>query len=156
MLFRSGDTGRGWIFRKSTENVASLSNEGILNLRGLWTNKPANDEVHSRYLGGNGSFAYEVILLLPYPTATNQGSFNKIQGRFIQYTNGANQIGWCDIVVNMTYNVINYNITSNNSRNNGLYALATCLYGGVRYLCLKVPYAANRFDDTYFYGTCYT
>ena len=44
----SGDTGRGWIFRKSTENVASLSNEGILNLRGLWTNKPANDEVHAR------------------------------------------------------------------------------------------------------------
>ena len=152
----SGDTGRGWIFRKSTENVASLSNEGILNLRGLWTNKPANDEVHSRYLGGNGSFAYEVILLLPYPTATNQGSVNKIQGRFIQYTNGANQIGWCDIVVNMTYNVINYNITSNNSRNNGQYALATCLYGGVRYLCLKVAYVANRFDDTYFYGTCYT
>lgn len=152
----SGDTGRGWIFRKSTENVASLSNEGILNLRGLWTNKPANDEVHSRYLGGNGSFAYEVILLLPYPTATNQGSVNKIQGRLIQYTNGANQIGWCDIVVNMTYNVINYNITSNNSRNNGQYALATCLYGGVRYLCLKVAYAANRFDDTYFYGTCYT
>lgn len=152
----SGDTGRGWIFRKSTVNVASLSNEGVLNLRGIWTNYPYNEEVHSRYLGGNGSYAYEVILLLPYPTATNQTPTNKIQGRFIQYTNGANQIGWCDIVVNMTYNVIKYNITSNNTRNNGQYALATCLYGGVRYLCLKVPYAANRFDHSYFYGTCYT
>lgn len=110
----------------------------------------------SKYLGANGSYAYEVILLMPVMTVVNESNTNKIQGRFIFCTNGANQYGYIDLMVQCNYNTIISSIESGESRTGRPFVLATCKYDGIKYLCLKVPYSANRWDNTYFYGTLYS
>ena len=122
----------------------------------MFTTAPDADRFVCRRIGANGSYAYEVILLCPAVTVTNQSGGNKIQGRFIFCTNGANQYGYADVMVQCNYNTVLSSIESGNTRINTPFTLATCTYNGVKYICLKVPYAANRWDQIYFYGTVYS
>lgn len=122
----------------------------------MFTTAPDADRFVCKKIGANGSFAYEVILLIPAVTVTNESGANKIQGRFIFCTNGANQYGYADVMVQCNYNSVLSSIEGGNTRTNTPFVLATCTYNGVKYICMKVPYAANRWDQIYFYGTTYS
>lgn len=111
------------------------------------------DYLQARSLGGNGSYAYEVILLLPVPTTSTTSGSNKIDGRFRFYTHGANQGGYIDIFMQPIYGRLRWQMRQAGQRT-GWATLKTCTYGGVKYYCIDIPYVDNRWDDTVFEGMC--
>ena len=105
----------------------------------------------NKSLSWASSYIYNVILLLPVLTASNQSVNNMFDGKFLLWKNGANIYDVIEVGMNCAYNQMKYYIKANGEYCSG-WKLCVCKYGGVSYYALKVPYHANPYNQVEFCG----
>ena len=133
-------------------NKAVVVNGNIIGLNREFSLLSGNEHFQHRYWSSEGSYSYEVFLLLPIPATTNLGGLNTIDGTISGYTNGANQCFWVDVKISTIYNFTNWNIKSISSFLSNQYVLKKCKYNDIWYYCIEIPYRDNRIDSYYFRG----
>lgn len=141
-----------WDNNTSTISTELVVNKNIIGLNREFSLLSGNEHFQHRYWISEGSYSYEVFLLLPIPATTNLGGLNTIDGTISGYTNGANQCFWVDVKISTIYNFTNWNIKSISSFLSNQYVLKKCKYNDIWYYCIEIPYRDNRIDSYYFRG----
>lgn len=141
-----------WDNNTSTISTDLVVNKNIIGLNREFSLLSGNEHFQHRYWSSEGSYSYEVFLLLPIPATTNLGGLNTIDGTISGYTNGANQCFWVDVKISTIYNFTNWNIKSISSFLSNQYVLKKCKYNDIWYYCIEIPYRDNRIDSYYFRG----
>ena len=141
-----------WDNNTSTISTELVVNKNIIGLNREFSLLSGNEHFQHRYWSSEGSYSYEVFLLLPIPATTNLGGLNTIDGTISGYTNGANQCFWVDVKISTIYNFTNWNIKSISSFSSNQYVLKKCKYNDIWYYCIEIPYRDNRIDSYYFRG----
>lgn len=141
-----------WNNNTSTISTELVVNKNIIGLNREFSLLSGNEHFQHRYWSSEGSYSYEVFLLLPIPATTNLGGLNTIDGTISGYTNGANQCFWVDVKISTIYNFTNWNIKSISSFLSNQYVLKKCKYNDIWYYCIEIPYRDNRIDSYYFRG----
>ena len=141
-----------WDNNTSTISTELVVNKNIIGLNREFSLLSGNEHFQHRYWSSEGSYSYEVFLLLPIPATTNLGGLNTIDGTISGYTNGANQCFWVDVKISTIYNFTNWNIKSISSFLSNQYVLKKCKYNDIWYYCIEIPYRDNRIDSYYFRG----
>lgn len=133
-------------------NKAVVVNDNIIGLNREFSLLSGNEHFQHRYWISEGSYSYEVFLLLPIPATTNLDGLNTIDGTISGYTNGANQCFWVDVKISTIYNRTSWNIKTISSFLSNHYVLKKCKYNDIWYYCIEIPYRDNRIDNYYFRG----
>lgn len=141
-----------WGNNTSTISTELVVNKNIIGLNREFSLLSGNEHFQHRYWSSEGSYSYEVFLLLPIPATTNLGGLNTIDGTISGYTNGVNQCFWVDVKISTIYNFTNWNIKSISSFLSNQYVLKKCKYNDIWYYCIEIPYRDNRIDSYYFRG----
>lgn len=141
-----------WDNNTSTISTELVVNKNIIGLNREFSLLSGNEHFQHRYWSSEGSYSYEVFLLLPIPATTNLSGLNTIDGTISGYTNGANQCFWVDVKISTIYNFTNWNIKSISSFLSNQYVLKKCKYNDIWYYCIEIPYRDNRIDSYYFRG----
>lgn len=141
-----------WDNNTSTISTELVVNKNIIGLNREFSLLSGNEHFQHRYWSSEGSYSYEVFLLLPIPATTNLGGLNTIDGTISGYTNGANECFWVDVKISTIYNFTNWNIKSISSFLSNQYVLKKCKYNDIWYYCIEIPYRDNRIDSYYFRG----
>ena len=141
-----------WDNNTSTISTELVVNKNIIGLNREFSLLSGNEHFQHRYWSSEGSYSYEVFLLLPIPATTNLGGLNTIDGTISGYTHGANQCFWVDVKISTIYNITNWNIKSISSFLSNQYVLKKCKYNDIWYYCIEIPYRNNRIDSYYFRG----
>lgn len=141
-----------WDNNTSTISTELVVNKNIIGLNREFSLLSGDEHFQHRYWDGEGSYSYEVLLLLPIPATTNLGGLNTIDGTISGYTNGANQCFWVDVKISTIYNTTFWNIKSIGSFLSNQYVLKKCKYNDIWYYCIEIPYRDNRIDSYYFRG----
>nr|UVX49861.1 MAG: Prophage endopeptidase tail [Bacteriophage sp.] len=141
-----------WDNNTSTISTELVVNKNIIGLNREFSLLSGNEHFQHRYWSSEGSYSYEVFLLLPIPATTNLGGLNTIDGTISGYTNGANQCFWVDVKISTIYNITFWNIKSISSFSSNQYVLKKCKYNDIWYYCIEIPYRDNRMDSYYFRG----
>lgn len=141
-----------WANNTSTISTELVVNKNIIGLNREFSLLSGNEHFQHRFWGGEGSYSYEVLLLLPIPATNNLTGYNTIDGTISGYTNGANQCFWVDVKISTIYNSTFWNIKSIGSFLSNQYVLKKCKYNDIWYYCIEIPYRNNRIDSYYFRG----
>lgn len=141
-----------WDNNTSTISTELVVNKNIIGLNREFSLLSGDEHFQHKYIGGEGSYSYEVFLLLPIPATNNLTGYNTIDGTISGYTNGANQCFWVDVKISTIYNVLFYNIKAISSFLANQYVLKKCKYNDIWYYCIEIPYRDNRIDMYYFRG----
>lgn len=141
-----------WDNNTSTISTELVVNKNIIGLNREFSLLSGDEHFQHRYWSSEGSYSYEVLLLLPIPATTKLGGLNTIDGTISGYTNGANQCFWVDVKISTIYNILYYNIKDISSFSSGQYVLKKCKYNDIWYYCIEIPYRDNRIDSYYFRG----
>lgn len=141
-----------WDNNTSTISTELVVNKNIIGLNREFSLLSGDEHFQHRYWSGEGSYSYEVLLLLPIPATNNLTGYNTIDGTISGYTNGANQCFWVDVKISTIYNRTFWNIKSIGSFLSNQYVLKKCKYNDIWYYCIEIPYRDNRIDSYYFRG----
>ena len=141
-----------WDNNTSTISTELVVNKNIIGLNREFSLLSGEEHFQHRYWSSEGSYSYEVLLLLPIPATTNLGGLNTIDGTISGYTNGYNQCFWVDVKISTIYNTTFWNIKSISSFLSNQYVLKKCKYNDIWYYCIEIPYRDNRIDSYYFRG----
>lgn len=141
-----------WDNNTSTISTELVVNKNIIGLNREFSLLSGNEHFQHRYWSCEGSYSYEVLLLLPIPATNNLTGYNTIDGTISGYTNGANQCFWVDVKISTIYNSTFWNIKSIGSFLSNQYVLKKCKYNDIWYYCIEIPYRDNRIDSYYFRG----
>ena len=141
-----------WDNNTSTISTELVVNKNIIGLNREFSLLSGEEHFQHRYWSSEGSYSYEVLLLLPIPATTNLGGLNTIDGTISGYTNGYNQCFWVDVKISTIYNSTFWNIKSIGSFLSNQYVLKKCKYNDIWYYCIEIPYRDNRIDSYYFRG----
>lgn len=141
-----------WNNNTSTISTELVVNKNIIGLNREFSLLSGEEHFQHRYWSSEGSYSYEVLLLLPIPATTNLGGLNTIDGTISGYTNGHNQCFWVDVKISTIYNDTYWNIKSISSFLSNQYVLKKCKYNDIWYYCIEIPYRDNRIDSYYFRG----
>lgn len=141
-----------WDNNTSTISTELVVNKNIIGLNREFSLLSGNEHFQHRYWSSEGSYSYEVLLLLPIPATNNLTGYNTIDGTISGYTNGANQCFWVDVKISTIYNSTFWNIKSIGSFLSNQYVLKKCKYNDIWYYCIEIPYRDNRIDSYYFRG----
>lgn len=141
-----------WDNNTSTISTELVVNKNIIGLNREFSLLSGDEHFQHRYWSGEGSYSYEVLLLLPIPATNNLTGYNTIDGTISGYTNGANQCFWVDVKISTIYNSTFWNIKSIGSFLSNQYVLKKCKYNDIWYYCIEIPYRDNRIDSYYFRG----
>lgn len=141
-----------WGNNTSTISTELVVNKNIIGLNREFSLLSGDEHFQHRYWSGEGSYSYEVLLLLPIPATNNLSGYNTIDGTISGYTNGANQCFWVDVKISTIYNSTFWNIKSIGSFLSNQYVLKKCKYNDIWYYCIEIPYRDNRIDSYYFRG----
>lgn len=141
-----------WDNNTSTISTELVVNKNIIGLNREFSLLSGNEHFQHRYWSSEGSYSYEVLLLLPIPATNNLTGYNTIDGTISGYTNGYNQCFWVDVKISTIYNNTLWNIKSISSFLSNQYVLKKCKYNDIWYYCIEIPYRDNRIDSYYFRG----
>lgn len=141
-----------WDNNTSTISTDLVVNKNITGLYNEFSLLSGDEHFQHRHWTGNGSFTYEVLLLLPIPATTNLIGINTIDGTISGYTSGVNQCFWVDVKISTIYNTTFWNIKSISSFLSNQYVLKKCKYNDIWYYCIEIPYRDNRINHYYFRG----
>lgn len=141
-----------WDNNTSTISTELVVNKNIIGLNREFSLLSGDEHFQHRYWSSEGSYSYEVLLLLPIPATNNLTGYNTIDGTISGYTNGSNQCFWVDVKISTIYNSTFWNIKSIGSFLSNQYVLKKCKYNGIWYYCIEIPYRDNRIDSYYFRG----
>ena len=141
-----------WDNNTSTISTELVVNKNIIGLNREFSLLSGDEHFQHRYWSSEGSYSYEVLLLLPIPATYNLTGYNTIDGTISGYTNGANQCFWVDVKISTIYNSTFWNIKSIGSFLSNQYVLKKCKYNDIWYYCIEIPYRDNRIDSYYFRG----
>lgn len=141
-----------WDNNTSTISTELVVNKNIIGLNREFSLLSGDEHFQHRYWSSEGSYSYEVLLLLPIPATNNLTGYNTIDGTISGYTNGANQCFWVDVKISTIYNRTFWNIKSIGSFLSNQYVLKKCKYNDIWYYCIEIPYRDNRIDSYYFRG----
>lgn len=141
-----------WDNNTSTISTELVVNKNIIGLNREFSLLSGDEHFQHRYWSSEGSYSYEVLLLLPIPATNNLTGYNTIDGTISGYTNGANQCFWVDVKISTIYNRTFWNIKSIGSFLSNQYVLKKCKYNNIWYYCIEIPYRDNRIDSYYFRG----
>lgn len=141
-----------WDNNTSTISTELVVNKNIIGLNREFSLLSGNEHFQHRYWSSEGSYSYEVLLLLPIPATNNLTGYNTIDGTISGYTNGYNQCFWVDVKISTIYNSTFWNIKSIGSFLSNQYVLKKCKYNDIWYYCIEIPYRDNRIDSYYFRG----
>lgn len=141
-----------WDNNTSTISTELVVNKNIIGLNREFSLLSGDEHFQHRYWSSEGSYSYEVLLLLPIPATNNLTGCNTIDGTISGYTNGANQCFWVDVKISTIYNSTFWNIKSIGSFLSNQYVLKKCKYNDIWYYCIEIPYRDNRIDSYYFRG----
>ena len=141
-----------WNNNTSTISTELVVNKNIIGLNREFSLLSGDEHFQHRYWSSEGSYSYEVLLLLPIPATNNLTGYNTIDGTISGYTNGANQCFWVDVKISTIYNSTFWNIKSIGSFLSNQYVLKKCKYNDIWYYCIEIPYRDNRIDSYYFRG----
>lgn len=141
-----------WDNNTSTISTELVVNKNIIGLNREFSLLSGDEHFQHRYWSSEGSYSYEVLLLLPIPATNNLTGYNTIDGTISGYTNGANQCFWVDVKISTIYNSTFWNIKSIGSFLSNQYVLKKCKYNNIWYYCIEIPYRDNRIDSYYFRG----
>lgn len=141
-----------WDNNTSTISTELVVNKNIIGLNREFSLLSGDEHFQHRYWSSEGSYSYEVLLLLPIPATYNLTGYNTIDGTISGYTNGANQCFWVDVKISTIYNNTFWNIKSIGSFLSNQYVLKKCKYNDIWYYCIEIPYRDNRIDSYYFRG----
>lgn len=141
-----------WDNNTSTISTELVVNKNIIGLNREFSLLSGEEHFQHRYWSSEGSYSYEVLLLLPIPATNNLAGYNTIDGTISGYTNGSNQCFWVDVKISTIYNSTFWNIKSISSFLSNQYVLKKCKYNDIWYYCIEIPYRNNRIDSYYFRG----
>ena len=141
-----------WDNNTSTISTELVVNKNIIGLNREFSLLSGDEHFQHRYWSSEGSYSYEVLLLLPIPATNNLIGYNTIDGTISGYTNGSNQCFWVDVKISTIYNSTFWNIKSISSFLSNQYVLKKCKYNDIWYYCIEIPYRDNRIDSYYFRG----
>ena len=141
-----------WGNNTSTISTELVVNKNIIGLNREFSLLSGDEHFQHRYWSSEGSYSYEVLLLLPIPATNNLTGYNTIDGTISGYTNGSNQCFWVDVKISTIYNSTFWNIKSIGSFLSNQYVLKKCKYNDIWYYCIEIPYRDNRIDSYYFRG----
>ena len=141
-----------WGNNTSTISTELVVNKNIIGLNREFSLLSGDEHFQHRYWSSEGSYSYEVLLLLPIPATNKLTGYNTIDGTISGYTNGANQCFWVDVKISTIYNSTFWNIKSIGSFLSNQYVLKKCKYNNIWYYCIEIPYRDNRIDSYYFRG----
>lgn len=141
-----------WDNNTSTISTELVVNKNIIGLNREFSLLSGDEHFQHRYWSSEGSYSYEVLLLLPIPATNNLTGYNTIDGTISGYTNGSNQCFWVDVKISTIYNSTFWNIKSIGSFLSNQYVLKKCKYNDIWYYCIEIPYRDNRIDSYYFRG----
>lgn len=141
-----------WDNNTSTISTELVVNKNIIGLNREFSLLSGDEHFQHRYWSSEGSYSYEVLLLLPIPATNNLTGYNTIDGTISGYTNGSNQCFWVDVKISTIYNSTFWNIKSISSFLSNQYVLKKCKYNDIWYYCIEIPYRNNRIDSYYFRG----
>lgn len=141
-----------WDNNTSTISTKLVVNKNIIGLNREFSLLSGDEHFQHRYWSGEGSYSYEVLLLLPIPATNNLTGYNTIDGTISGYTNGSNQCFWVDVKISTIYNSTFWNIKSIGSFLSNQYVLKKCKYNDIWYYCIEIPYRDKRIDSYYFRG----
>lgn len=141
-----------WDNNTSTISTELVVNKNIIGLNREFSLLSGDEHFQHRYWSSEGSYSYEVLLLLPIPATNNLTGYNTIDGTISGYTNGSNQCFWVDVKISTIYNSTFWNIKSIGSFLSNQYVLKKCKYNDIWYYCIEIPYRNNRIDSYYFRG----
>lgn len=141
-----------WDNNTSTISTELVVNKNIIGLNREFSLLSGDEHFQHRYWSSEGSYSYEVLLLLPIPATNNLTGYNTIDGTISGYTNGSNQCFWVDVKISTIYNRTFWNIKSIGSFLSNQYVLKKCKYNDIWYYCIEIPYRDNRIDSYYFRG----
>lgn len=141
-----------WDNNTSTISTELVVNKNIIGLNREFSLLSGDEHFQHRYWSCEGSYSYEVLLLLPIPATNNLTGYNTIDGTISGYTNGSNQCFWVDVKISTIYNSTFWNIKSIGSFLSNQYVLKKCKYNDIWYYCIEIPYRDNRIDSYYFRG----
>lgn len=141
-----------WDNNTSTISTELVVNKNIIGLNREFSLLSGDEHFQHRFWSSEGSYSYEVLLLLPIPATNNLTGYNTIDGTISGYTNGANQCFWVDVKISTIYNRTFWNIKSISSFLSNQYVLKKCKYNDIWYYCIEIPYRDNRIDSYYFRG----
>lgn len=141
-----------WGNNTSTISTELVVNKNIIGLNREFSLLSGDEHFQHRYWSSEGSYSYEVLLLLPIPATNNLAGYNTIDGTISGYTNGSNQCFWVDVKISTIYNSTFWNIKSIGSFLSNQYVLKKCKYNDIWYYCIEIPYRDNRIDSYYFRG----
>ena len=141
-----------WDNNTSTISTGLVVNKNIIGLNREFSLLSGDEHFQHRYWSSEGSYSYEVLLLLPIPATNNLTGYNTIDGTISGYTNGSNQCFWVDVKISTIYNRTFWNIKSISSFLSNQYVLKKCKYNDIWYYCIEIPYRDNRIDSYYFRG----
>ena len=141
-----------WDNNTSTISTELVVNKNIIGLNREFSLLSGDEHFQHRYWSSEGSYSYEVLLLLPIPATNNLTGYNTIDGTISGYTNGSNQCFWVDVKISTIYNSTFWNIKSISSFLSNQYVLKKCKYNDIWYYCIEIPYRDNRIDSYYFRG----
>lgn len=141
-----------WDNNTSTISTELVVNKNIIGLNREFSLLSGDEHFQHRYWSSEGSYSYEVLLLLPIPATNNLAGYNTIDGTISGYTNGSNQCFWVDVKISTIYNSTFWNIKSIGSFLSNQYVLKKCKYNDIWYYCIEIPYRDNRIDSYYFRG----
>lgn len=141
-----------WDNNTSTISTELVVNKNIIGLNREFSLLSGDEHFQHRYWSSEGSYSYEVLLLLPIPATNNLTGYNTIDGTISGYTNGSNQCFWVDVKISTIYNSTFWNIKSIGSFLSNQYVLKKCKYNNIWYYCIEIPYRDNRIDSYYFRG----
>ena len=141
-----------WDNNTSTISTELVVNKNIIGLNREFSLLSGDEHFQHRFWSSEGSYSYEVLLLLPIPATNNLTGYNTIDGTISGYTNGSNQCFWVDVKISTIYNSTFWNIKSIGSFLSNQYVLKKCKYNDIWYYCIEIPYRDNRIDSYYFRG----
>ena len=141
-----------WDNNTSTISTELVVNKNIIGLNREFSLLSGDEHFQHRYWSSEGSYSYEVLLLLPIPATNKLTGYNTIDGTISGYTNGSNQCFWVDVKISAIYNSTFWNIKSIGSFLSNQYVLKKCKYNDIWYYCIEIPYRDNRIDSYYFRG----
>lgn len=141
-----------WDNNTSTISTELVVNKNIIGLNREFSLLSGDEHFQHRYWSSEGSYSYEVLLLLPIPATNKLTGYNTIDGTISGYTNGSNQCFWVDVKISTIYNSTFWNIKSISSFLSNQYVLKKCKYNDIWYYCIEIPYRDNRIDSYYFRG----
>jgi hypothetical protein len=141
-----------WDNNTSTISTELVVNKNIIGLNREFSLLSGEEHFQHKHISSEGSYSYEVFLLLPIPATTNLFGLNTIDGTISGYTDGANQCFWVDVKISTIYNTTFWNIKSISSFLSNQYVLKKCKYNDIWYYCIEIPYRDNRISSYYFRG----